>query len=120
VRKCKARRKAIGISAPILILARGNGRWSLDFVHIQFACWRRFRVLKVVDDVTRESLAAIPDALMSGCNETLFPQPRPCPGSDRGQGDRLQHRKAPFGPRLPNTRRLRPAPDYRNRPTRCT
>jgi len=45
VRKRKARRKAIGTRAPILIEARANARWSLDFVHDQFACGRRFRVL---------------------------------------------------------------------------
>ena len=61
VRKRKARRKAIGARAPILVEARANARWSLDFVHDQFACGRRFRVLNVVDDVTRECLAAIPD-----------------------------------------------------------
>lgn len=66
VRKRKARRKAIGTRAPILIEARANARWSLDFVHDQFACGRRFRVLNVVDDVTRECLAAIPDTSMSG------------------------------------------------------
>ncbi len=53
VRKRKARRKAVGTRAPILIEARANARWSLDFVHDQFACGRRFRVLNVVDDVTR-------------------------------------------------------------------
>ena len=42
VRKRKARRKAIGTRAPILIEARANARWSLDFVHDQFACGRRF------------------------------------------------------------------------------
>jgi hypothetical protein len=36
---------------------------SLDFVHDQFACGRRFRILNVVDDVTRECLAAIPFAI---------------------------------------------------------
>ena len=35
-------------------------------MHDQFACGRRFRVLNVVDDVTRECLAAIPDTLISG------------------------------------------------------
>ncbi|RMI08033.1 transposase [Sinorhizobium meliloti] len=40
--------------------------WSLDFVHDQFACGRRFRVLNIVDDVTRECLAAIPDTSISG------------------------------------------------------
>ncbi|MDM7255751.1 MAG: IS3 family transposase [Paracoccus sp. (in: a-proteobacteria)] len=66
VRKRKARRKAIGTRAPILVEARANARWSLDFVHDQFACGRRFRVLNVVDDVTRECLAAIPDTSISG------------------------------------------------------
>ncbi len=66
VRKRKARRKALGTRAPILMEARANARWSLDFVHDQFACGRRFRVLNVVDDVTRECLAAIPDTSISG------------------------------------------------------
>ena len=66
VRKRKARRKALGTRAPILIEARANARWSLDFVHDQFACGRRFRILNVVDDVTRECLAAIPDTSISG------------------------------------------------------
>ncbi len=65
VRKRKARRKALGTRAPILIEARANGRWSLDFVHDQFACGRRFRVLNVVDDFTRECLAAILDTSIS-------------------------------------------------------
>jgi hypothetical protein len=58
VRKRKARRRAVGTRAPILVEAKANARWSLDFVHDQFACGRRFRVLNVVDDVTRECLAA--------------------------------------------------------------
>ena len=66
VRKRRARRKAIGTRAPILVEARANARWSLDFVHDQFGCGRRFRILDVVDDVTRECLAAIPDTSISG------------------------------------------------------
>ncbi|CTQ33171.1 putative transposase OrfB [Jannaschia rubra] len=38
----------------------------LDFVHDQFADGQRFRVLDVVDDATRECLAAIPDTSISG------------------------------------------------------
>ncbi len=45
VRKRKARRRAVGTRAPILVEAKVNARWSLDFVHDQFACGRRFRVL---------------------------------------------------------------------------
>ncbi|MBB2842063.1 UNVERIFIED_ORG: transposase InsO family protein [Rhizobium etli] len=55
VRKRKARRRAVGTRAPILVEAKANARWSLDFVHDQFACGRRFRVLNIVDDVTREA-----------------------------------------------------------------
>ncbi|SMD21230.1 Transposase InsO and inactivated derivatives [Rhizobium sp. RU36D] len=66
VRKRKARRRAAGTRAPILVEAKANARWSLDFVHDQFACGRRFRILNVVDDVTRECLAAIPDTSISG------------------------------------------------------
>ena len=56
----------MGTRAPILVEAKANARWSLDFVHDQFACGRRFRILNVVDDVTRECLAAIPDTSISG------------------------------------------------------
>lgn len=66
VRKRKARRRAVGTRAPILVEAKANARWSLDFVHDQFACGRRFRILNIVDDVTRECLAAIPDTSISG------------------------------------------------------
>ena len=66
VRKRRARRRAVGTRAPILVAARPNARWSLDFVHDQFACGRRFRVLNIVDDVTRGCLAAIPDTSISG------------------------------------------------------
>jgi len=66
VRRRRTRRKAVGTRAPILAEARANARWSLDFVHDQFACGRRFRILNVVDDVTRECLAAIPDVSISG------------------------------------------------------
>jgi putative transposase len=66
VRKRKARRKAIGTRAPILVEAKANARWSLDFVHDQLAQGRRFRILNIVDDVTRECLAAIPDTSISG------------------------------------------------------
>ena len=66
MRKRKARRRAIGTRAPILVEAKANARWSLDFVHDQLAHGRRFRVLNIVDDVTRECLAAIPDTSISG------------------------------------------------------
>lgn len=77
MRKRKARRNAIGTRVPILVEARANARWSLDFVHDQFACGRRFWVLNVIDDVTRERLAAIPDTSISGdglCTSAMCPR----------------------------------------------
>jgi putative transposase len=66
VRRRRSRRKAVGTRAPILVEAVPNARWSLDFVHDQLDSGRRFRVLNIVDDVTRECLAAIPDTSISG------------------------------------------------------
>jgi len=66
VRKRKVRRRTIGARTPILVEAKVNARWSLDFVHDQLAQGRRFRILNIVDDVTRECLAAIPDTSISG------------------------------------------------------
>ena len=66
VRRRKGRKRAVGARAPSPVLALPNQRWSLDFVHDQMVAGRRFRVLNVVDDVTRECLAAIPDTSISG------------------------------------------------------
>jgi putative transposase len=41
-------------------------RWSLDFVSDQLTDGRRFRILAVVDDCTRECLALIADTSISG------------------------------------------------------
>ena len=43
-----------------------NDRWSLDFVSDQMTDGRRFRVLTVVDDCTRECLALVADTSLSG------------------------------------------------------
>jgi len=84
VRKRRARRRAVGTRAPILVEAKANARWSLDFVHDQFAWGRRFRILNIVDDVTRECLAAIHDTSISGrrvaCRLTALIEQRGKPG----------------------------------------
>jgi putative transposase len=41
-------------------------RWSLDFVSDQLTDGRRFRILAVVDDCTRECLALVADTSISG------------------------------------------------------
>lgn len=66
VRRRRARRRAVGTRTPLLVEAKVNARWSLDFVHDQMANGRRFRILNIVDDVTRECLAAVPDTSISG------------------------------------------------------
>ena len=66
VRKRKGRKRAVGSRAPILIEVRPNARWSVDFVHDQLSDGRRFRILNVIDDVTKECLAVIADTSISG------------------------------------------------------
>ena len=41
-------------------------RWSLDFVSDTLTCSRRFRILCVVDDYSRECLALVADTSLSG------------------------------------------------------
>ena len=66
VRRRKGRKRAVGTRTPPPVLALPNQRWSLDFVHDQLITGRRFRVLNVDDDVTRECLATVPDTSISG------------------------------------------------------
>ena len=43
-----------------------NQRWSLDFVSDALADGRRFRILCVIDDFSRECLATVVDTSISG------------------------------------------------------
>src|SRR5918993_2536419 len=56
VRRRRGRKRATGARAPLLLPPLPNTRWSIDFVHDQLACGRRFRILNVIDDVTKECL----------------------------------------------------------------
>jgi putative transposase len=66
VRKRGGRKRALGTRRPMLVPDRPNQRWSLDFVSDAFTDGRRFRVLTVVDDHTRECLALVVDTSLSG------------------------------------------------------
>ena len=66
VRRRRGRKRATGTRAPILATAAPNARWSVDFVHDQLADGRRLRILNVIDDVTKECLAAVLDTSLSG------------------------------------------------------
>ena len=66
VRRRGGRKRALGTRRPMLVPDRINSRWSLDFVSDAFTDGRRFRVLAVVDDYSRECLALVADTSLSG------------------------------------------------------
>jgi putative transposase len=70
VRRRGGRKRAIGTRAPMTIPMRPNDRWSLDFVSDQLTDGRRFRILTVVDDCTREFLRLLADTSLSGFRVT--------------------------------------------------
>ena len=66
VRKRGGRKRALGTRAPMAIPQGVNQRWSIDFVQDAIEDGRRFRILNVVDDFTRECLASVLDTSLSG------------------------------------------------------
>lgn len=66
VRKRGGRKRALGTRSPMTLPDAPNQRWSLDFMSDALNNGRRFRVLAVVDDYTRECLALVVDTSLSG------------------------------------------------------
>lgn len=66
VRRRGGRKRALGTRRPMLVPDRANARWSLDFLSDTILDGRRFRVLAIVEDDTRECLALVADAPLSG------------------------------------------------------
>jgi putative transposase len=66
VRRRGGRKRALGTRSPMPGAALPNHRWSLDFVSDQLVCGRRFRILAIYDDCTRECLRAVADVSISG------------------------------------------------------
>ena len=66
VKRRRGRKRATGIRAPIDASTKPNERWSLDFLSDVFEPGRRFRILGVIDDCTRECLGLIADTSLSG------------------------------------------------------
>jgi putative transposase len=66
VRRRGGRKRALGTRAPMLLPERLNQRWSLDFIADTLSDGRRFRILCVVDDFSRECLACVVDTSLSG------------------------------------------------------
>ena len=66
VRRRRGRKRATGTRAPMALPDGPNQRWSLDFVADQMTDGRRFRILTVIDNCTRECLALVADTSLSG------------------------------------------------------
>ena len=66
VRRRGGRKRALGTRRPMETPSAVNQRWSLDFVSDQFTDGRRFRILEVYDDCTRECLTLVADTSISG------------------------------------------------------
>jgi len=66
VRRRGGRKRALGTRAPILLPQGPNQRWSLDFASDMLSDSRRFRILAVVDDFSRECLCLAPDNSLPG------------------------------------------------------
>ncbi|MFN9833757.1 MAG: IS3 family transposase [Phenylobacterium sp.] len=66
VRRRGGRKRAMGTRRPIETPLAANQRWSLDFVSDQMTDGRRFRILTVIDNCTREGLALVADTSLSG------------------------------------------------------
>ena len=79
VRRRGGRKRAIGTRAPMAVPDSPNQRWSLDFASDTLADGRRFRMLCVVDDFSRECLALvavwIPRCPASGSRASWTPSP---------------------------------------------
>jgi putative transposase len=66
VRRRRGRKRATGTRAPIALPDGPGQRWSLDFVADTLSWGRRFRILCIVDDFTREALALVVDTSIGG------------------------------------------------------
>ena len=66
VRRRGGRKRAVGTRRPLETPLVANQRWSLDFVSDQLTDGRRFRILTVIDNCTRECLALVADSSLSG------------------------------------------------------
>ncbi len=66
VRRRRGRKRATGTRAPMTLPQGPNQRWSLDFVSDTLSWGRRFRILCIVDDFTREALSLVVDTSIGG------------------------------------------------------
>ena len=67
VRRRRGRKRALGTRTPMALPIRINQRWSLDFVSDTLSDGRRFRILCIVNDFSRECLAAVATPHWEAC-----------------------------------------------------
>jgi len=66
VRRRGGRKRALGVRRLMVAPSGTNERWSIDFVSDTLCDGRRFRMLCVVDDYTRECLGLVADTSLPG------------------------------------------------------
>jgi putative transposase len=66
VRRRGGRKRALATRRPMEVPDGPNQRWSLDFVSDAFTDGRRFRILAVADDFSKENVLLVPDTSISG------------------------------------------------------
>ncbi len=83
--RTKKRKKLQRPRIPMMIPTRVNQRWSMDFVSDQLSHGRRFRILNIVDDYSREMVGQLVSISISGLQVARFltqlAQIRPLPQS---------------------------------------
>jgi putative transposase len=70
--RTKKRKKLIRPRVPMSVPTAVNERWSMDFVSDQLGCGRRFRILNIVDDYSREIVGQYVDTSISGHQVARF------------------------------------------------
>ena len=97
VRRRGGRKRALGTRAPLTIPQGANQRWSLDFLSDALVDSRRFRILAIVDDFTRECLALVADTSLSGIrvarelDALIAARGKPAHGGQRQRDQTDQH-----------------------------
>ena len=70
--RTKKRKKLQRPRLPIIVPAGINERWSMDFVSDQLSWGRRFRILNIVDDFSREMVGQLVCVSISGARVARF------------------------------------------------
>jgi putative transposase len=83
--RTKKRKKLQRPRLPMFVPTAANERWSMDFVSDQLSHGRRFRVLNIVDDFTKEMVGQLVSVSITGRQVARFldqvSEKRPLPGS---------------------------------------